>query len=100
MLTPTNWRAPPQSKLKREAAAGAIEEQLSAKEAVKADNAASLAKVAENEAQIRSLREKTRELQAAHDAQARTKPFKSKHKPYCDWRPSSRFGLSGPVFPN
>jgi len=75
MLAPTNWCTPLQSKLKREAAAGAIEEQLSAKEAVKAGNAASLAKVAENEAQIRSLREKTRELQAAHDAQACTKPY-------------------------
>ena len=60
------WR---QSKLKREAASSAIEEQLTVKEAIKAENAATLAKVTENEAQARALREKIRELQAAHDAQ-------------------------------
>ena len=60
---------PVQSKLKRAAAASAIEEQLTAKQAIKAENAATLAKVAENEAQARALRERIRELQGAHDAQ-------------------------------
>ena len=60
-----------QSKLKREAALSEIEEQLTEKDAIKAENAATLAKVAENEAQARALREKIRELQAAHDVQVR-----------------------------
>ncbi|KAK9843984.1 hypothetical protein WJX81_001035 [Elliptochloris bilobata] len=58
-----------QAELRKEAAASAIEEQLKDKEATEADNAANLAKLAEHEALMRALRERMREVAAAHEAQ-------------------------------
>ena len=46
-----------------------MEEQASAVEAVRAENAAALAKLAENEARARALQDAIRDLRAAHDAQ-------------------------------
>jgi hypothetical protein len=60
-----------QGKLKREAAESQVEEQASAVEAVRAENAAALAKLAENEARAGALRETIRDLRGAHDAQVR-----------------------------
>ena len=48
-----------------------MEEQASAVEAVRAENAAALAKLAENEARAAAVRDAVRDLRAAHDAQAR-----------------------------
>ena len=60
---------PSQGKLKREAGESQVAEQASAVEAVRAENAAALAKLAENEARARALRDAVRDLRAAHDAQ-------------------------------
>ncbi len=43
-------------------------------EAVRAENAAALAKLAENEARARALRDAVRDLRAAHDAQVSLLP--------------------------
>ena len=61
-----------QGKLKREAGESAVAEQASAVEAVRAENAAALAKLAENEARARALRDNIRDLRTAHDAQVST----------------------------
>lgn len=53
-LTDRLSRLEHQSSLKREAAASAVEEQLKEKEAIEAENAAARAKIAENEALVRS----------------------------------------------
>ncbi|KAK9864138.1 hypothetical protein WJX84_002045 [Apatococcus fuscideae] len=58
-----------QALLKKEAAASAVEEQLREKEAVEAENAAALAKIAENESMMRTLKERLREMQSNHDAE-------------------------------
>ena len=58
-----------QGKLKREAAESQVEEQASAVEAVRAENAAALAKLAENEARAGALRDAVCGLRGAHDAQ-------------------------------
>ena len=58
-----------QGEVKREAAEGNIEEQLRDREAYEAENAASVAKVAENEAAARALRARLADLLAAHEAQ-------------------------------
>ncbi|KAK9821512.1 hypothetical protein WJX74_005779 [Apatococcus lobatus] len=58
-----------QAAVKKEAAALAVEEQVREKEAVEAENAAAQAKIAENEAMMRTLQERVRELQSNHDAE-------------------------------
>ncbi len=68
--------SPPQGQLKREAGESAVAEQASAVEAVRAENAAALAKLAENEARARALRDGIRDLRAAHDAQVCPAPEK------------------------
>ncbi|DBA98352.1 hypothetical protein WJX82_002463 [Trebouxia sp. C0006] len=68
-LTDRLSRLENQSALKREAAVSAVEEQLKEREAINAENAAARAKIAENEAMMRTLRERMKELQNNHDAQ-------------------------------
>ena len=51
-------------------------EQASAVEAVRAENAAALAKLAENEARARALRDGIRDLRAAHDAQVGNRVYR------------------------
>jgi kinetochore protein Nuf2 len=58
-----------QCEVKRQAAEGRVEEQLRNKEAIEAENAAAIAKLAENEAMIRSLRDRIAELRSAHESQ-------------------------------
>ncbi|KAG7666604.1 putative kinetochore protein NUF2 [Nannochloris sp. 'desiccata'] len=57
-----------QCEVKRQAAEGRVEEQLRSKEAITAENAAALAKLAENEAMIRALRDRIAEMRGAHEA--------------------------------
>lgn len=57
-----------QCEVKRQAAEGRVEEQLRNKEAIEASNAAAVAKLAENEAMIRALRERIAEMRGAHEA--------------------------------
>ncbi|DBA85310.1 hypothetical protein WJX79_007297 [Trebouxia sp. C0005] len=68
-LTDRLSRLDNQSALKREAAVSAVEEQLKEREAIEAENAAARAKTAENEAMMRTLRERMKEVQSNHDAQ-------------------------------
>ena len=56
-----------QCEVKRQAAEGRVEEQLRSKEAIEASNAAAVAKLAENDAMIRALRERIAEMRGAHD---------------------------------
>jgi kinetochore protein Nuf2 len=60
-----------QGSLKLEAAASCVEEQLKSREAVEAENAAMAARAAEDEAAIRTLKEKMLELQMTHDGAVR-----------------------------
>ena len=57
-----------QCEVKRQAAEGRVEEQLRNKEAIAAENAAALAKLAENEAMIRALRDRITEMRGTHEA--------------------------------
>ncbi|KAK9816471.1 hypothetical protein WJX72_000700 [[Myrmecia] bisecta] len=58
-----------QAALKKEAAASCVEEQLRDKEAIEAENAATMAKLTENDAMMRALREKIKELQTTQEVQ-------------------------------
>ena len=60
-----------QGSLKLEAAASCVEEQMKSREAVEAENAAMVARAAEDEAAIRTLKEKMVEAQMLHDAAVR-----------------------------
>ncbi|KAL0042016.1 hypothetical protein WJX77_000793 [Trebouxia sp. C0004] len=71
-LTDRLSRLENQSALKREAAVSAVEEQLKEREAIEAENAAARARIAENEAMMRALRDRMKELQNNHDAQVST----------------------------
>lgn len=62
-------RVKTQCEVKRQAAEGRVEEQMRNKEAIEAENAAAIAKLAENEAMIRTLRERVGELRSAHESQ-------------------------------
>ena len=57
-----------QCDVKKQAAEGRVEEQIRNKEAIEASNAAAVAKLAENEAMIRSFRERIAEMRAAHES--------------------------------
>lgn len=57
-----------QAALRQEAAASRIDEQLKDKEAIQAENAAAVAKINENEAMVRGIRQKMEETQASHMA--------------------------------
>ena len=56
-----------QCEVKKQAAEGRVEEQLRSKEAIEASNAAAVAKLAENEAMIRTLRDRISEIRSAHE---------------------------------
>lgn len=60
-----------QGSLKLEAAASCVEEQLKSREAVEAENAAMVARAAEDEAAIRTLKENMVETQMLHDSAVR-----------------------------
>ena len=58
-----------QCEVKKQAAEGRVEEQLRNKEAIEAENAAAVAKLAENEAAIRSYQDHIMELRETHEHQ-------------------------------
>lgn len=58
-----------QCEVKKQAAEGRVEEQLRHKEAIEAENAAAVAKLAENESIIRAYRERIAEVRSTHEAQ-------------------------------
>eukprot|EP00873_Tetraselmis_striata_P024326 jgi/Tetstr1/444590/TSEL_032440.t1 len=58
-----------QAKLKHEAAACSVEERVRDKEALEAERLAAEAKVSENEAMVRSLKQQTGSLRATHEGQ-------------------------------